>query len=158
MTEPSDSATESHETGAVFAEFMDAVLELLRAARRTGGAANTVPGDAISVPQLVVLAAIEVAGDRGVSAVAEQAGLAQPTVTRALTALERRGMVGRAPHARDGRSTSVALTAAGRAVLGEKRREVIGHFADLWADLTADEREHAVSLVRRLSAVTHRLV
>ncbi|MCO6009762.1 MarR family transcriptional regulator [Actinoallomurus purpureus] len=158
MTDRGVLATASDESADLFGDFVDAVLDLLRAARRTGGAANTVQGDAISVPQLVVLGAIDVVGDRGVSAVAEQAGLAQPTVTRALTALERRGMVTRTPHARDGRSTCIALTAAGRAVLEEKRQEIVGRFAEIWQDLAAGEREHAVSLVRRLSAVTDRLV
>ncbi|WP_433186118.1 MarR family winged helix-turn-helix transcriptional regulator [Actinoallomurus sp. CA-150999] len=158
MTDRGDVATRSDESVDLFDDFVDAVLDLLRAARRTGGAANNVPGDAISVPQLVVLGAISVVGDRGVSAVAEQAGLAQPTVTRALTALERRGMVARAPHARDGRSMCLTLTAAGRAVLEEKRRDLVGRFAEIWESLGADEREHAVSLVRRLSAVTDRLV
>jgi DNA-binding MarR family transcriptional regulator len=158
MTDRGAVATKSDDSVDLFGDFVDAVLDLLRAARRTGGAANTVPGDAISVPQLVVLGAIDVVGDRGVSAVAEQAGLAQPTVTRALTALVRRGMVERTPHARDGRSMCIALTGAGRAVLEEKRRELVGRFAELWADLSPDERKHAVSLVRRLSAVTDRLV
>src|SRR4051794_16541872 len=126
MTDRGALATGSDESAGLFDDFVDAVLDLLRAARRTGGAANTVQEDAISVPQLVVLGAIDVVGDRGVSAVAEQAGLAQPTVTRALTALERRGMVTRTPHARDGRSTCIALTAAGSAVLEEKRQELIG--------------------------------
>ncbi|MEV5751613.1 MarR family transcriptional regulator [Actinoallomurus sp. NPDC052308] len=158
MTDRGPVTTGSDESADLFQAFVDAVLDLLRAARRTGGAANTVQGDAISVPQLVVLGAIDAAGDRGVSAVAEHAGLAQPTVTRALAALERRRMVERTPHASDGRSTCVALTAAGRAVLEEKRQEIVGRFAELWADLPAGEREHAVSLVRRLSAITDRLV
>jgi DNA-binding MarR family transcriptional regulator len=67
-------------------------------------------------------------------------------------------MVTRTPHVRDGRSTCIALTVAGRAVLEEKRQEIVGRFAEIWQDLAAGEREHAVSLVRRLSAVTDRLV
>lgn len=141
----------------LFDDFVDAVLDLLRAARRTGGAANAIKDDDISVPQLVVLAAVDTVGERGVTAVAEQAGLAQPTVTRALTALERRCLTTRAPHASDGRTTSLALTVAGKAVLEEKRRDVIGRFAELWATLDAEQRELAVHLVRRLSEITGEL-
>lgn len=151
VTTPGDEGVE------LFDDFVEAVLDLMRAARRTGGAAHATKGDGISVPQLVVLGAIDSAGDRGVSAVADRAGLAQPTVTRALAALERRGMVLRTPHARDGRSTSLALTAAGHAVLKDKRREVVGRFAELWDTLEDDQREHAVILVRRLSAVADEL-
>ncbi|MCW2948718.1 MAG: hypothetical protein JWR24_5435 [Actinoallomurus sp.] len=151
VTTPGDEGVE------LFDDFVEAVLDMMRAARRTGGAAHATKGDGISVPQLVVLGAIDSAGDRGVSAVADRAGLAQPTVTRALAALERRGMVLRTPHARDGRSTSLALTAAGHAVLKDKRREVVGRFAELWDTLEDDQREHAVILVRRLSAVADEL-
>jgi DNA-binding MarR family transcriptional regulator len=140
-----------------FDDFVTAVLDLLRTARRTGGAAHTVRDGGISVPQLVVLGAVDSAGARGVSAVADQAGLAQPTVTRALTALQRRGLVRRAPHASDGRTTSLALTGAGRAVLRSKRDELTGRFAELWQTLGDGEREHAVHLIRRLCEITDEL-
>jgi DNA-binding MarR family transcriptional regulator len=141
-----------------FDDFVEAVLDLMRAIRRTGGAAHTTKGDGISVPQLVVLGAIDSAGERGVTAVADRAGLAQPTVTRALAALERRGMVFRTPHARDGRSTSLALTATGQAVLLDKRQDMTGRFAEIWDGLEDDQREHAVLLVRRLSEVVDELI
>ena len=140
-----------------FDDFVDAVLDLLRTARRTGGAANTVRDGGISVPQLVVLGAVDSAGGRGVSAVADVAGLAQPTVTRALTALERRSLVRRAPHASDGRTASLALTAAGQSVLQDKRDEILARFAELWETLGAGERDHAVRLVRRLREITDEL-
>jgi DNA-binding MarR family transcriptional regulator len=141
----------------LFDEFVDAVLDLMRAARRTGGAAHTVRGDGVSVPQLVVLAAVDVAGGQGVTAVAERAGLAQPTVTRALAALERRSLVVRAPHVSDGRTTSLALTPDGKAVLEETRRNVVARFGELWETLADDQREHAVRLIRSLSRITAEL-
>lgn len=138
----------------LFDDFVEAVLDLMRAARRTGGAAHTVKGEGISVPQLVVLGAIDSVGERGVTAVADWAGLAQPTVTRALTALERRGLVRRTPHASDGRATSLALTTPGQAVLEDKRRNVVDRFAEVWNTLAEDQREQAVRLVRHLSRIT----
>ncbi|MFB9837130.1 MarR family winged helix-turn-helix transcriptional regulator [Actinoallomurus acaciae] len=141
----------------LFDEFVDAVLDLMRTARRTGGAAHTVRGDGVSVPQLVVLAAVEVAGGQGVTAVAERAGLAQPTVTRALAALERRSLVLRAPHASDGRTTSLALTLAGKTMLEETMRNVVARFGEVWESLAEDQREHAVRLVRSLARVTAEL-
>jgi DNA-binding MarR family transcriptional regulator len=149
--------TTSGDTVELFDEFVDAVLDLLRAARRTGGTTHAARGDGISVPQLVVLAAIDVVGERGVSAVADQAGLAQPTVTRTLGALERRAMVRRTPHARDGRSTCLAVTAAGQAVLKDKRREIVGRFAELWRTIERGDRQRVVHLVHRLSAITDEL-
>lgn len=140
-----------------FGDFVEAVLDLMRTARRTGGAAHTIKGGGISVPQLVVLGAVDSAGERGVSAVADVAGLAQPTVTRALTALERRCLVRRAPHASDGRTASLALTPAGQAVLQDKRNEIVGRFAELWETLGESQRGHAVHLVRRLSEIADEL-
>ncbi|GLY86851.1 MarR family winged helix-turn-helix transcriptional regulator [Actinoallomurus iriomotensis] len=141
----------------LFDEFVDAVLDLMRTARRTGGAAHTVRGDGVSVPQLVVLGAVDVAGGQGVTAVAERAGLAQPTVTRALAALERRSLVLRAPHVSDGRTTSLALTPAGKAVLEETMRNVVARFGELWETLADDQREHSVRLIRSLSRITAEL-
>jgi DNA-binding MarR family transcriptional regulator len=140
-----------------FDDFVDAVLDLMRTARRTGGAAHTIRDGGISVPQLVVLGAVDSAGGRGVSAVADVAGLAQPTVTRALTALERRCLVKRAPHASDGRTASLALTTAGQSVLQDKRNEIISRFAELWETLGESERDPAVRLLRRLSQITDEL-
>lgn len=137
-----------------FDEFVGAVLDLLRAARRTGGSADAIGRDGVSLSQVVLLGVIDDTGEQGVSAVADGARLAQPTVTRALAALERRGMVRRTAHASDGRSTSLSLTAAGRRVLEDKRRRIVGRFAELWSTLAPDERGHAVALVRRLSVVT----
>jgi DNA-binding MarR family transcriptional regulator len=151
LTAPGD------ESGELFDDFVEAVLDLMRTARRTGGAAHTIKGGGISVPQLVVLGAVDSAGERGVSAVADRAGLAQPTVTRALTALERRGLMIRTPHASDGRTASLALTTAGQKVLKDKRRDIVGRFAELWGTLGESQQEHAVHLVRRLSEITDQL-
>jgi DNA-binding MarR family transcriptional regulator len=149
--------TTRDESAEPFDDFVEAVLDLMRTARRTGGAAHTVKGGGISVPQLAVLGAVDSAGERGVSAVADRAGLAQPTATRALTALERRGLVVRTPHASDGRTASLCLTPAGHKVLEEKRGEIVGRFAELWATMGESQREHAVHLVRRLSEIAGEL-
>jgi DNA-binding MarR family transcriptional regulator len=151
LTAPGNDSVE------LFDDFVEAVLDLMRTARRTGGAAHTIKDGGISVPQLVVLGAVDSAGRRGVSAVADRAGLAQPTVTRALTALERQRLVVRTPHASDGRSLSLALTAAGQAVLKEKRRDTVSRFAELWDTLGERQQEHAVHLVRRLAQITDEL-
>jgi DNA-binding MarR family transcriptional regulator len=157
MADRKAPATLGDESTEPFDDFVEAVLDLMRTARRTGGAAHTSKGGGISVPRLVVLGAVDAAGERGVSAVANRAGLAQPTVTRALTALERRGLVVRSPHASDGRTASLALTTAGEAVLQDKRSEIVGRFAELWATLGKGQREHAAHLVRRLSEIADEL-
>jgi Transcriptional regulators len=116
--------------------FVTAVIDLIRAVRRTGGSARVLGDQGISLSQLVVLSAVATAGRRGVSAVAEEAGLAQPSVTRTLDVLHRRGLVRRDRHPGDGRSTRLALTDEGARLVGGKTAEVRQRLAELWQDLS----------------------
>lgn len=129
----------------------DAVLEVLRAARRTR--LRPAPGPSrLSMPQLVVLDAIGRTGALGVSAVAAEAGLSQPTVSRALPALERAGLVRRRPDDGDGRASLLALTDEGHALVAETREWLNRRLDKLWAELTADERRVAPALLAKLVA------
>lgn len=131
-------------------EFADALLAFLAAARRTRGRMQPLFDD-ITVPQLVLLDAIEECGRDGVSAVAELTGLSQPTVTRSAAALERDGLVGRDMADGDGRRRILTLTPRGVRLLAEKRAIVAGQFASAWGRLTSDERALAAPLLRRLA-------
>jgi DNA-binding MarR family transcriptional regulator len=127
----------------------EAVLEVLRAARRTR--LRPAPGPSrLSMPQLVVLDAIARMGALGVSAVAAEAGLSQPTVSRALPALERAGLVRRRSDDEDGRASLLALTDEGQALVGETREWLNARLATLWAGLSAEERRAAPGLLAKL--------
>lgn len=127
----------------------EAVLELLRAARRTR--LRPAPGPSrLSMPQLVVLDAIGRTGQLGVSAVAAEAGLSQPTVSRALPALERAGLVRRRPDDDDGRASVLALTDEGLSLVADTREWLNQRLADLWAELSAEERQAAPGLLAKL--------
>ena len=76
-----------------------------------------------------------------VSEVARAAGVAVPTATRALRALETRGFVDRERNEEeDRRLVTVALTPGGRAVLDEKRSWVHMRQREIFESLTAAER------------------
>jgi DNA-binding MarR family transcriptional regulator len=137
--------------------FVSAVLDLIRAARRTGAVPRGVGDPAISLSQLVVLTAVHTAGSRGISAIAEQAGLAQPSVTRTLDALDRRGLVRRDRHPGDGRSTQVALTEEGARLVGDKTVEVHRRLTELWHDLPPEGRRQVLALLPRLAKVVEGL-
>lgn len=137
--------------------FVAAVIDLIRAARRTGGAVRGPGGQGISLSQLVVLTAVGTAGPRGVSAIAEEAGLAQPSVTRTLETLHRRGLVRRDRHPGDGRSTRVALTDEGARLAGGKTAEVRERLAELWHDLSPEARHDVLALLPRLAKVVESL-
>lgn len=88
-----------------------------------------------------------------VSAVARAAGVAVPTATRALRALETRGFVDRERNEdEDRRLVTVALTAAGRAVLDEKRAWVHARQREIFDSLTPGER---ATVTGALSAIAH---
>lgn len=137
--------------------FVAAVLDLIRTARRAGGVARGMGDPAISLSQLVVLAAVDTAGRRGISAIAEEAGLAQPSVTRTLDALDRRGLVRRDRHPGDGRSTQVALTEEGSRLVGDKTAEVRRRLTDLWHELPPEGRRQVLVLLPRLAKVVESL-
>jgi DNA-binding MarR family transcriptional regulator len=127
----------------------EAVLDVLRAARRTR--LRPAPGPSrLSMPQLVMLDAIARVGALGVSAVAAEAGLSQPTVSRALPALERAGLVERRPDDGDGRASLLALTPGGQALVAETREWLNARLAKLWAALSADEQRAAPGLLAKL--------
>ena len=137
--------------------FFAAVLDIIRAARRAGSAGRGIGGQGISLSQLVVLTAVATAGSRGVSAIAEEAGLAQPSVTRTLDTLHRRGLVRRDRHPGDGRSTRVALTEEGARLVDGKAAEVHTRLAEIWHDVPPEARGHVLEFLSRLAKVVETL-
>lgn len=137
-------------------EFADALLAFLAAARRTRGRLQPLFDD-ITVPQLVLLDAIEECGADGVAAVAELTGLSQPTVTRSVSALERDGLVQRSTNGSDGRRLVLALTARGERLLAAKRDVVAGHVAGAWTSLAPAEQALATPLLRHLADLVEQL-
>jgi DNA-binding MarR family transcriptional regulator len=137
-------------------EFADALLSFLAAARRTRGRMQPLFDD-VTVPQLVLLDAIEECGAEGIRAVADFTSLSQPTVTRSAAALERDGLVRRAAADGDGRRRVLTLTSRGERLLAEKRAVVARQFAVAWDGLDASQRALAVPLLRRLSTLVDQL-
>jgi DNA-binding MarR family transcriptional regulator len=138
-------------------EFAEAVMAFLSAARRTRGRMQPLFDD-ITVPQLVVLDAVLVCGSDGIDAVAEYAGLSQPTVTRTLAALERDGLVRRSHAEHDGRRRVVKLTPRGARLHTEKRAVVAGLLSGAWENLSPAERAVAVPLLRHLADLVDHLL
>ena len=124
----------------VHERFGNALEELIRAVLRASG--RGVPGGEteLTLSQYFVMDAM---ADEAltVSEVARAAGVAVPTATRALRALETRGFVDRERNEEeDRRLVTVALTPGGRAVLDEKRSWVHMRQREIFGSLTAAER------------------
>ncbi|WP_116949935.1 MarR family winged helix-turn-helix transcriptional regulator [Jiangella endophytica] len=137
-------------------EFADALMAFLSASRRTRGRLQPLFDD-ITVPQLVLLDAIEECGHDGVSAVAELTGLSQPTVTRSAGALVRDGLVRDGQVGGDGRRRVLELTERGSTLLTAKRAVVAGHLAGAWDNLAPAEQALVVPLLRHLTELVDKL-
>lgn len=142
--------------GAEAREFADALLAFLTAARRTRGRLQPLFDD-ITVPQLVLLDAIEECGKDGVGSVATFTGLTQPTVTRSASALERDGLVRFGSNGHDGRRRVLELTDRGQRMLSAKRAVVAGHIAGAWEGLSGTEQAMVAPLLRHLADLVDRL-
>ncbi|MBB5786088.1 MarR family transcriptional regulator [Jiangella mangrovi] len=137
-------------------EFADALMGFLSASRRTRGRLQPLFDD-ITVPQLVLLDAIEECGADGVGAVAELTGLSQPTVTRSAGALVRDGLVQYGQVDGDGRRRVLELTERGTELLTAKRAVVAGHLAGAWDNLSPAEQALVVPLLRHLTELVDKL-
>ena len=152
---PAAIATAQADT-ATRAEFDAAWTEFFGAIRRARGrAAREVEREGLSLAQFGLLFSF-VELERGdvlpVGALAEGAGIAQPTATRMLDGLERQGIVERRPSTADRRSVEVELTARGRRLLNRKRKLVDEKRRAVFESLEAADRESAARLLRTLAA------
>ena len=133
-------------------EFGNALEGLIRAVLKASG--RGVPGGEteLTLSQYFVMDAL--AGEElTVSEVARAAGVAVPTATRSLRALETRGFVDRErSDGEDRRLVTVALTRAGRAVLDEKRAWVHERQREIFDSLTTAER---ATVTGTLGAIAH---
>jgi len=139
------SRSEIHE------DFGNALEGLIRAVLKASG--RGVPGGEteLTLSQYFVMDAL---AERAltVSEVARAAGVAVPTATRALRALETRGFVDRERNdGKDRRLVTVALTDAGRAVLDEKRAWVHQRQCDIFESLTTAERATVTGALRAIA-------
>ena len=132
------------------AEFSAALDEFFRTLRRARGRANQAHSEGLSVAQFQLLDALGDGEPRTVGQLAVAGGIAQPTATRMLEALERAGVVERSPAPQDRRCVLISLTAAGESALARKRAEIETARKRIASSLTAQERRDAAVLLRRL--------
>ncbi len=131
----------------------DEFLAAIRKAR--GRAAQEAEREGLSLAQFQLLysfAGPSAADGASVGALAEGAGVAQPTATRMLDGLERQGVVERRPSQEDRRSVVVSLTAKGRRMLEHKRALVASKRELVYDSLAAADRAAAARLLRALAA------
>jgi DNA-binding MarR family transcriptional regulator len=122
-----------------------ALFGLATAAIRNG------PRD-ISLTSASTLATLDRSGPRRITDLAAAEGVAQPSMTVLVTALERSGLVERRADPADGRVALVALTAFGSDYLQARRQAGAAAFAELIDELPPGE---AGALAAAVTALEH---
>lgn len=131
--------------------FDAAWTDFLKSIRRARGRVSRRRGLELTMSQYHLLEALTEAGDLYVGGVAEAAGVAAPTATRMLDALERDGVVERRRCPDDRRAVTVTLTATGLRLVSAKRDAVAEQRRALYRTLDARDRAQAERLLRRLA-------
>lgn len=137
-------------------QFADAVLTLLAVARRTRGRMQPLFED-VTVPQLVLLDAVQACGREGIGAISVYTLLSQPTVTQQAAGLEAAGLLRRIPADDDRRRRVLTLTERGEQLLATKRGIVAEQLSAAWAALTPEEQPIAVPLLRHITDLVREL-
>ncbi|MDR7278354.1 MarR family winged helix-turn-helix transcriptional regulator [Catenuloplanes atrovinosus] len=124
---------------------------LMRMGEATRRATPVEPHRALDRAAYVILRQLDEAGPTNVSTLAARLNLDGSTITRQVTAMQRDGLVTRAPDPADGRGTLISPTAHGLhcvSVVRAARREIYGK---ILADWNAADRATLATLMHRLN-------
>ncbi len=128
-----------------------AAIHLLRGVRREDAASGLPPA------QLSALSVLVFGGDQTLGRLAAAEQVRSPTMSRIVAGLEAAGLVARAPHPSDARSSLIAATPVGRELLvaGQQRR--VGVIEERLRELSPEELaalERAIGALERVSRGT----
>jgi DNA-binding MarR family transcriptional regulator len=126
-------------------------LTIVRTARRLRQEA----GGELSPSLTAALSTVERHGPLTPSEVAARERIQRPTATRVLARLEEQGLIERMADPRDGRSSLLTTTAAGRALLAALRTRTTAFLAHRIEKLDPEEREtlnRAADILERMLA------
>ena len=126
-------------------------LTIVRTARRM----RQESGTDLSPSLTAALSTVERHGPLIASELAARERIQRPTATRVLARLEEQGLIERMPDPRDGRSSLVTATKAGRELLAELRTRKTAYLAARIEMLTPDERatlDRAADILERMLA------
>jgi DNA-binding MarR family transcriptional regulator len=111
----------------------------------------------LPLPQLKVLGMLERRDNRRMSEIGERLRVALSTVTQIADRLEQRGWVRRVDDTEDRRVVRLALTDAGRRLMGERRAARRGRLVTLLGSLEPEERDRVVGAIEALYLTARRL-
>jgi DNA-binding MarR family transcriptional regulator len=128
-----------------------------RASRRAQGRASQAASSKLSHAQYLLVESLLDEPAMAVSQLADAAGVAQPTATRTLAALERDGVLRRRRSDGDRRVVLMELTPDGRSLVAGKRVEIIALRGRIFASIPERQRAQAAELLHRLAAAVDEL-
>jgi len=138
-------------------EFLTAFDTFAQAVRRARGASVQNGDRDLTLSQCALLEPLTERQAARVQELAADAGIAPPTATRILDALERRGVVRRTRSSEDRRGVTVTLTQAGREALASQAEWLRSRQHAFFSGLPPDERELAPDLLMRLARLIDEL-
>ncbi|MFI2666015.1 MarR family winged helix-turn-helix transcriptional regulator [Micromonospora carbonacea] len=127
------------------------VALLMRLGEATRRATGTAEHRVLDRAAYVILRHLDSAGPQNVSALAARLNLDGSTVTRQVSAMQRDGLIARAPDPSDGRGTVVSPTPAGLHRMAAVRAARTRLYGDVLADWAPADRDALADLLRRLN-------
>ncbi|MET8280794.1 MarR family transcriptional regulator [Micromonospora sp. NPDC005174] len=127
------------------------VALLMRFGEATRRASGSAEHRVLDRAAYVILRHLDAAGPQNVSALAARLNLDGSTVTRQVSALQRDGLIVRAPDPTDGRGTVISPTTAGLQRMAAVQAARTRLYGDMLSDWTPEDREILARLLGRLN-------
>lgn len=127
------------------------VALLMRFGEATRRATGTAEHRVLDRAAYVILRHLDTAGPQNVSALAARLNLDGSTVTRQVSALQRDGLIVRAPDPTDGRGTVISPTPAGLQRMAAVQNARTRLYGDMLADWSTEDRDTLATLLSRLN-------
>ncbi len=137
---------------------VDAWNEFFASVRRAKGRAARQHGTELTLPQFGILRPLDAASTGvPIGELADRAEIAAPTASRMIDALEREGMIERQRSETDRRVTTITMTPKGREMFAAKQALIETRRDEMFRSLSAEERDHATRLLRRMAGLMEEL-
>jgi DNA-binding MarR family transcriptional regulator len=101
----------------------------------------------VTLTHISALVTLKKSGPMSAGDLAASERVQPPSMTKVLATLEQRGLVRREPHPTDGRSSIIAITPEGQALLDSERQRRDAWLTQRLARLSADERAALRSVI-----------
>jgi DNA-binding MarR family transcriptional regulator len=127
------------------------VALLMRFGEATRRASGSAEHRVLDRAAYVILRHLDAAGPQNVSALAARLNLDGSTVTRQVSALQRDGLIARAPDPTDGRGTVISPTTAGLQRMAAVQAARTRLYGDMLSDWSPEDRATLAALLGRLN-------